>query len=129
MCCVIWHHLYNLKNVENTHGGVFLFIKLQAKGCNCILKVTLLRGWSSRLFGLHNSVNGNKSRKAFHVILPPPIERFLLHYNPWCIMKIIIWRKKTVSSSRYLDFRSRFRVFDESTNFKTCDLITDITLH
>ena len=38
-------------------------------------------------------------------------------------------KKKTVSSSTYLDFRSRFRVFDESVNFNTCDLITDITLH
>ena len=21
MCCAIWYHLYNLKNVKNTHGG------------------------------------------------------------------------------------------------------------
>ena len=31
MCCAIWHHLYNLKNVKNTHGGVLLLVKLQAK--------------------------------------------------------------------------------------------------
>ena len=30
--CVIWYHLYNLKNVKNTHGGVLLLVKLQAKG-------------------------------------------------------------------------------------------------
>ena len=24
MFCVIWYHLYNLKNVKNTHGGVLL---------------------------------------------------------------------------------------------------------
>ena len=23
MRCTIWYHLYNLKNVKNTHGGVF----------------------------------------------------------------------------------------------------------
>ena len=26
----IWYHLYNLKNVTNTHGGVLLLVKLQA---------------------------------------------------------------------------------------------------
>ena len=28
MLCVIWYHLYNLENVENTHGGVLLLEKL-----------------------------------------------------------------------------------------------------
>ena len=27
----IWYRLYNLKNVKNTHGGVILLVKLQAK--------------------------------------------------------------------------------------------------
>ena len=31
MRCAIWYHLYSLKNVKNTHGGVLLFVKLQAK--------------------------------------------------------------------------------------------------
>ena len=31
MCCAIWYQLYNLKNVKNTHGGVSLLVKLQAK--------------------------------------------------------------------------------------------------
>ena len=26
----IWYHLYNLKNVKNTHGGVLILVKLQA---------------------------------------------------------------------------------------------------
>ena len=30
MRCVIWYHLYNLKNVKITHGGVLILIKLQA---------------------------------------------------------------------------------------------------
>ena len=29
MFCAIWYHLYNLKNVKNTHGGVLLLVKLQ----------------------------------------------------------------------------------------------------
>ena len=34
MRCAIWYHLYNLKNVENTHGGVLILVKLQAEACN-----------------------------------------------------------------------------------------------
>ena len=34
MLCVIWYHLYNLKNVKQTDGGVLLLVKLQAKACN-----------------------------------------------------------------------------------------------
>ena len=34
MLCAIWHHLYNLKNVKNTHGGVILLVKLQAEAYN-----------------------------------------------------------------------------------------------
>ena len=29
MLCAIWYHLYNLKNITNTHGGVLLLVKLQ----------------------------------------------------------------------------------------------------
>ena len=31
--CAIWYHLYNLKNLKNTSGGVTLLVKLQAKAC------------------------------------------------------------------------------------------------
>ena len=34
MCCAIWYHLYNLKSVKNTHGGVLLSVKLHAEACN-----------------------------------------------------------------------------------------------
>ena len=30
MRCAIWYHLYSLKSVTNTHGGVLLLVKLQA---------------------------------------------------------------------------------------------------
>ena len=30
MRCAIWYHLYNLKNVKKTHGGVSLLVKLRA---------------------------------------------------------------------------------------------------
>ena len=55
ICCTICYHLCNSKNVKNTHGGVLLFVKLQA------LKVTFLHGCFSRFL---NCANGTKSRKA-----------------------------------------------------------------
>ena len=30
MLCVVWYHLYNLKNVKNTHGGDLLLVKSEA---------------------------------------------------------------------------------------------------
>ena len=41
MRCVILHHLNNLKNVKNTHGGVLLLVKLLAEAYK-FAKVTLL---------------------------------------------------------------------------------------
>ena len=32
--CAIWYHLYNLKNVKNTHGGVLLLVNVWAKSFN-----------------------------------------------------------------------------------------------
>ena len=34
--CANWYHLYNLKNVKNTHGGAFLLAKLQANICKLV---------------------------------------------------------------------------------------------
>ena len=31
--CVIWCHLHNLKNMENTHEGVIFLVKLQSEAC------------------------------------------------------------------------------------------------
>ena len=40
MHCTICYHSHNLKNLKNTHGGMLLLVKLQAKA----LKVTLFHG-------------------------------------------------------------------------------------
>ena len=36
MLFAIWDHLYKLKNMKNTHGGVLLFVKLHACVCVCV---------------------------------------------------------------------------------------------
>ena len=45
--CAIWYHLYNFKNVKNTHGGVLLLVKCRVQLAN-LLKVTLLHGCFAR---------------------------------------------------------------------------------
>ena len=34
LCCAIWYHFYNLKNMKNTHGGVRLLVMFQSKTWN-----------------------------------------------------------------------------------------------
>ena len=58
MRCAIWYHVYNLKNMKSTHGGVLLLVKLKPA---TLLKVTLLHGCFSCSL---NFANGTKSRKA-----------------------------------------------------------------
>ena len=50
MLCEIWDHLYNLKNLKNTHEGVLILVK-----------ATLLHWRLSRFL---NGTNGTKSCKA-----------------------------------------------------------------
>ena len=70
MRCTIWYHLYNLKNVKNTHGGALLLVKLQAS-----LKVTLLHGQ------FLDCTNGTKSRNASHVVNSYLTSKFCLQAN------------------------------------------------
>ena len=56
--------LVQFKKRENTHGGVLLLVKLQAKAWN-FTKVTLLHGCFSQFL---NCTNSTKSRKASQII-------------------------------------------------------------
>ena len=60
MLCTIWYHLYNLKNLKNTHGGVLL-----------LLKVALLHGCFSHFLNCRNS---NKLHKASNIIFLSPVK-------------------------------------------------------
>ena len=59
MLCAIWYHLYNLKSVKNTNGGV-----LQALACKFTKSDT-----SSCVFShvFLNCTNGAKSHKMSHI--------------------------------------------------------------
>ena len=65
--CAIWYHLYNLKNVKNTHGGV-----------------TLLRSCFSRFL---NYTNSTKLRNALHTSAFWTFEK--LKKNRW--NKKVLW--------------------------------------
>ena len=64
-CCSIWYHLYNLKNLKNTHGGVLLLVKLQTSACN-FTKSNAPPWVFSRFL---NCTNSTKSRIASHTIM------------------------------------------------------------
>ena len=67
MCCAIWYHLCNLKNVKNAHGGVSKFKP-------AILKVTLLHGCLSCFI----------NRAKHHIIKP-----LLLQEMPQCSLVLL----------------------------------------
>ena len=59
MFCVIRYHLYNLKNVKNTYGGVLLLV--HSSKCYFTKSNTLIHRCFSRFL---NCSNGAKSRKT-----------------------------------------------------------------
>ena len=65
MRCSIWYQLHNLKTVKITHGGVLLLVKIKAETCNFFKSYAPPWVFSRFL----NCTNGNKLRKASHLIL------------------------------------------------------------
>ena len=59
-CGTFWYHLYNLKNVKNTHGGVLILEKWRLQPVT-LLKLTLLHEYFSRF---SNCTNGTIMRTA-----------------------------------------------------------------
>ena len=80
--CAICYHLYNLKSVKKTHGGVLLLVKL--------LKVTLLHGCFSRFL---NCTNGTKSRRH-HLCINNKYK------NSWKIRYLISWYRLRTKSTQ-----------------------------
>ena len=63
--CAIWHHMYCFKNVENTHGGALLSVKLQTLACKFTKSHTYPCVFPSYL----NCAYDTKSRIASNLIL------------------------------------------------------------
>ena len=85
MLYTIWYHLYNLKNVKSTHGGVLLLVKLQK------LKVTFLHGCFSRfLFKLLRPAT-LLMKRLWHRCFPVNFAKFLrtalfIEYLWWLLL-------------------------------------------
>ena len=58
--CVIWYHLYSLKNVKDAHGGVLLLVKVRLLACNFTKSNT--HPWVFFMF--LDCTNGTKSCNA-----------------------------------------------------------------
>ena len=82
--CTIWYHVHNLKNVKNTHGGVLILVKLQAKPAT-LLKVTLLHGCFLRFL---NCMNGTKSHKAPQIRVSDRVP--LIFFSPWQKFELVL---------------------------------------
>ena len=103
----IWYHLYNLKNVESTHGGVLILVKLQASPCN-LLKLTILHGCFSRFL---NFTNDTKSCNAPHLPTLWSIEALEMHvedfstYNHFIIFNFLWMNNILMTLEMYVKFR------------------------
>ena len=67
MRCAIWQHLYNLKNVKNTHGGLLILVKVA--GFSRTLRISHGRlNVSITLFNL-SSINLTKWSNKFKLFV------------------------------------------------------------
>ena len=68
LCCAIWDHLHNLKNVKSIHGVVLHLVKLRSSISSFLHKVTLLLLHLLRyLLHLLDWINGPKTRKRSQI--------------------------------------------------------------
>ena len=68
LCCAIWDHLHNLKNVKSIHGVVLHLVKLRSSTSSFLHKVTLLLLHLLRyLLHLLDWINGPKTRKRSQI--------------------------------------------------------------
>ena len=64
--CAIWCHLYNLKDVKNTHGGVSIWVKLQAV---TILIESSIKTWKWLCIGRYKPPSQNDFLDNLSLIL------------------------------------------------------------
>ena len=104
MFCAIWYRLYNLKNVENTHGGVLSLVQLQTFSntppwafsplLNCT-KGTKSRNVSQIISGEWKLINSLK--KADSIIL----EKWVI-FAKWFILDVYLGNKHAYGIDRFL---------------------------
>ena len=107
----IWYHLYDLKNVKNTHGGVLPLVKLQASICNFTKSNT--HPWVFftflKLYKLYQ-IAESISYEIFNT--------FLMHFEIRMLFKISISALQNSSGTRKSHYLS---AINSSRVFKTFD--------
>ena len=69
MLCVIWYHLYSIKNVKNTHVGVILLISMEPnrESVSCYFTTMIyIRGKKLKCVKHPSPLNGNSSIFPFN---------------------------------------------------------------
>ena len=68
LCCAIWYHLYNFKNVRNTHGRVLLLVNFIKSNTphGCFLNCTNCTWYHT---------NGTKSCNTPHILIRDSIQK------------------------------------------------------
>ena len=92
MHCAIWHHLYNLKNLKNTHGEALLLVKFPAT----LLKISLLHGCFSCFL---NCNKGIKSGKMSHMMIKLRVSYFHTDENNIKKQTYRMWSNLSKSSN------------------------------
>ena len=103
MCCTIWYHLYNLKNVKNIHGRVLFSVKLEAEHAFCISN-TFISNARLKLAKKIKQMLSNTLRlnfcylKYIHILHPRYHPKIIVHIlknkeknKCVCIHEIIRW--------------------------------------
>ena len=68
LCCAIWDHLHNLKNVKSIHGVVLHLVKLRSSTSSFLHKIAFLLLHLLRyLLHLLDWINGPKTRKRSQI--------------------------------------------------------------
>ena len=111
--CATWYHLYNFKNVKNTHGGVLLLVKMQGSACKFTKSNTLAWVFCTFLKFVY-CANGTKSRKVshtkytawnihHHIIFFVILLRLQFAFSFWSFQRFIIQTSETATANKLFE--------------------------
>ena len=98
MLCAIQYHLYSLKNVKNTHGGLLLLVRLQA-ACNFTKSNTPLRVFFA-FFKSYKWYQSCNVSQIYWSLTTTFRDRMFASWSYYCNLKEIIQKSKIESSLR-----------------------------
>ena len=125
--CAIWYHLYSLKNVKITHGGVLLLVKLQescklAYKFGCFSRFVKLYKWyqiAQRTTYISIPQYGTYIKLFYFLWLDNFVMCHRIHFHVSSVLKsftfIVSFSKKSQKYKNFLYARVRNNVFSFSS--------------